>query len=137
MYLVGLLSIIGMTFLAARGMNYWWYVLPTLLMGIGSGAMGAANQTQAMLDVPASSGGTAGGVLQTGQRMSTAIGIALVTAIFFSARGTLHPDGTGGHWYFGLVVAFAVISAIIFIDLLIVLVFWRKGIKEKAAASQS
>lgn len=130
MYLVGLLGIIGMTFLAEQGMNYWWYVIPTLLMGIGSGAMGAANQTQAMLDVPASSGGTAGGVLQTGQRMSTAIGIALVTAVFFAARGPLQPDGTGGQWHFGLIIAFTVISAILFVDMLICLVFWRKGIAE-------
>ncbi|MCI5825894.1 MAG: MFS transporter [Arcanobacterium sp.] len=132
LYLVGLLGMIGLTFLAAQGMNYWWYLLPTLLLGIGGGAMGAANQTQAMLDVPASSGGTAGGVLQTGQRMATAIGIALVTAVFFNARGVMAPDGSGAHWFFGIAIALSVISAIIFVDLLITFVFWRKGVREKA-----
>ncbi|MDK6690025.1 hypothetical protein QP246_11375, partial [Aerococcus urinae] len=58
-----------------------------MLFGFGQGAMGAANQTQAMLDVPVEHGGIAGGITQTAQRITTAIGNAVMTAVFFAVVG--------------------------------------------------
>ena len=127
MYLFGLLGCIAMTYFAFHGASFWWYIFPTLFMGVAGGALGAANQTQAMLDVPASSGGTAGGVLQTGQRMSTAIGIAIVTAVFFAARGPVDATTSAPHWYLGLIAAFSLIAFIILVDILIAARFWYLG----------
>ena len=129
LYAAGLLGCIGVTYLVYLGYSWWWFVPPTLLMGLGGGAMGSANQTQAMLDVPASSGGTAGGVLQTGQRMATAIGIAIITAVFFAVRGPVPARAAtaGVHWYVGISAAFAVSAAIILVAMVIALRFLRKG----------
>ncbi|XCB30389.1 MFS transporter [Arcanobacterium hippocoleae] len=129
--ILGILGTAGAIWITLYGVSYWWITVPMIIMGAGQGTMGPANQTQAMLDVPKAHGGTAGGILQTGQRMATAIGNALVTAVFFSVQSTYgtSPDG----WYFGIYAAFGVIAIITVIALVISIVFWR----EKTAHSQN
>ncbi|MFP5022026.1 MFS transporter [Pseudonocardia phyllosphaerae] len=61
----------------------WAVAGPLLLAGAGGGLVIAPNQTLALSEIPRSSGGTAAGVLQTGQRIGTAIGLSLVGAVFF------------------------------------------------------
>lgn len=107
-----------------QGYSYWWLTISLMIMGIGQGAMGAANQTLAMVDVPASHGGTAGGVLQTGQRIATAIGNSLVTAVFFGVQGSAKFGGAS--WHFAISVAFALIAIITIIAMIIAIVFWRE-----------
>ncbi len=63
------------------------------LTGAGSGLVISPNQTLTLADVPRSVAGVAGGVLQTGQRVGSAVGVAAATAVFFSA---LAADGGGG-----------------------------------------
>ena len=53
----------------------------------------APERTLARSEIPHASGGTAGGVLQTGQRIGTAIGLSAVGAVFF---GRL--TASGGDW---------------------------------------
>ncbi|MDJ1133525.1 MFS transporter [Streptomyces iconiensis] len=62
----------------------WALVAPFLLAGLGSGLVISPNQTLALHSVPVAQGGAAGGVLQTGQRIGSAAGIAAVGAIFFA-----------------------------------------------------
>ena len=62
----------------------WWTAVPLLVAGIGSGLVISPNQTLTLANVPVQRAGTAGGVLQTGQRIGTAAGIALVGAVFYS-----------------------------------------------------
>jgi EmrB/QacA subfamily drug resistance transporter len=57
---------------------------PLLVAGLGSGLVIAPNQTLTLAEVPVRGGGSAAGVLQTGQRVGTAIGIAAVGSVFFS-----------------------------------------------------
>jgi MFS family permease len=61
--------------------------VPLLLTGVGSGFVIAPNQTITLSEVPVHGGGSAAGVLQTGQRIGSAIGVAAVTAIFFAEIG--------------------------------------------------
>ncbi|MEQ3552471.1 MFS transporter [Pseudonocardia nematodicida] len=56
---------------------------PLLVAGAGGGLVVAPNQTMALSEIPHTSGGTAGGVLQTGQRIGTALGLSAVGAVFF------------------------------------------------------
>lgn len=70
----------------------WWVALPLLLAGLGSGLVISPNVTLALQEVPVHQAGTAGGVLQTGQRLGTAAGIALVGALYF--RGLAAGDAT-------------------------------------------
>ncbi len=58
---------------------------PLFVMGLGSGAVITPNQALTLADVDPVVGGTAGGVLQTAQRVGLAIGQAVIGAVFFSA----------------------------------------------------
>ena len=55
-----------------------------LVTGAGSGMVISPNQTLTLAEVPRRVAGVAGGVLQTGQRVGSAVGVAAVTAVFFS-----------------------------------------------------
>jgi EmrB/QacA subfamily drug resistance transporter len=57
------------------------------LMGAGSGAIITPNQALSLMEVDPVAGSTAGGVLQTAQRIGLAIGQAVVGATFFAALG--------------------------------------------------
>jgi len=88
---VGLVAVdVVLSSVEGRGIG-WALALPLLVAGLGSGFVIAPNITLTLDDVPVEHAGTAGGVLQTGQRMGTAAGIALVGAVFFavSAGGDL------------------------------------------------
>jgi EmrB/QacA subfamily drug resistance transporter len=63
--------------------------LPLLVAGIGSGLVISPNQAITLSEVPPAGGGSAAGVLQTGQRLGSAIGIAAAGSTFFGslARG--------------------------------------------------
>lgn len=56
--------------------------------GLGNGNVVAPNQTLTLADVPVERGGSAGGVLQTAQRVGASVGIAVVAAVFFSNLGS-------------------------------------------------
>lgn len=82
----------------------WWLLGATLsLNGFGMGAVGSANQTLSLQDVPPEHGGTAGGIKQTVERIGAALGNALVTGVFF---------GVVAHgWEVAFASAFLVIAA--------------------------
>lgn len=66
----------------------WWLLAVTLaLNGFGMGAMGSANQTLSMEDVPPRHGGTAGGIKQTVERIGAALGNAVITGVLFGMVG--------------------------------------------------
>ncbi|WP_188195510.1 MFS transporter [Nonomuraea sp. SYSU D8015] len=59
--------------------------LPLLVAGMGSGLVISPNQAIALSEVPSAGGGSAAGVLQTGQRLGSAIGIAAAGSTFFGS----------------------------------------------------
>nr|WP_296070396.1 MFS transporter [uncultured Actinoplanes sp.] len=71
----------------------WAAALPLLLAGLGSGFVISPNQALTLSEVPVARAGSAGAVLQTGQRIGTAVGIAAVGALFFARLA-----GNGGDW---------------------------------------
>jgi EmrB/QacA subfamily drug resistance transporter len=58
---------------------------PLFLLGLGCGCVITPNQTLSLTDVDPHIGGSAGGVLQTGQRFGSAIGQAVIGSLFFAA----------------------------------------------------
>lgn len=86
--LVCVLAGFATTFVAARavpsGNTGWATALPLLLAGLGNGLVISPNQTLTLSQVPVRNAGTAGGLLQTGQRIGSAIGIAAVGSAFFA-----------------------------------------------------
>jgi MFS family permease len=62
----------------------WATLAPLLLGGLGSGLVIAPNQALTLAEVPVRRAGTAGGLLQVGQRIGAAVGIAAVGSVFFA-----------------------------------------------------
>jgi EmrB/QacA subfamily drug resistance transporter len=69
--------------------------VPLFVLGLGAGAVITPNQTLTLIDVDPVTGSTAGGVLQTSQRIGAAIGQAVVGAAFFAALPAAVDDLTG------------------------------------------
>lgn len=65
------------------GLTPWWLMLTMAFLGAGQGLVVSPNQTLTMLEVPPKDSGAAGGILQTGQRVGSSIGVAFITAAFF------------------------------------------------------
>ena len=102
---------------AVHGTGVGWALLaPLLVAGVGSGLVIAPNQTLALTDVPVAQGGTAGGVLQTGQRVGSAAGIAAVGAVFFARVAATH-DWSEALDY-GVLTALAFVLAALLVALL-------------------
>ncbi|SDZ67335.1 drug resistance transporter, EmrB/QacA subfamily [Asanoa ishikariensis] len=81
------LVILALHFVEGRGAGFAT-ALPLLCAGIGSGLVISPNQNLTLSQVPVAEAGSAGGVLQTGQRIGSAIGIAAIGAVFFSRLAT-------------------------------------------------
>jgi len=62
----------------------WAAAVPLLVAGVGSGLVITPNITLTLSQVPVRNAGTAGGVLQTGQRIGAAAGIAVTGGVFTS-----------------------------------------------------
>lgn len=82
----------------------WAVAAPLLLTGLGGGLVIAPNQTLTLAVVPPAQGGSAGGVLQTGQRIGSAVGIAAVGSVFFASLSAAHGDW-GAAFRHGLTVS--------------------------------
>ncbi|MBP0460185.1 MFS transporter [Streptomyces bomunensis] len=96
-----------------RGVG-WAMAAPLLFAGLGSGLVIAPNQTLTLSRVPVDTAGSAGGTLQTGQRVGSAIGIAAVGSVFFAQVGK---DGWGTAYDHGLVVSIAFVVAALIVAL--------------------
>jgi EmrB/QacA subfamily drug resistance transporter len=59
--------------------------LPLLIGGLGSGFVITPNVTLTLSEVPVRRAGVAGGVLQTGQRIGSAAGIAIAGSVYYGA----------------------------------------------------
>lgn len=109
--LVGLVATIGVMFLIAAGASVWWNAVTMSVLGVGMGAVTSAIQTLTLEDVPVGSGGTAGGIMQTGQRVGSAIGMAIIPGIWFT---TFDQGPAPAHAY-----AYAAIGGFVLIALLV------------------
>ena len=86
--IIGLLTTIGIIRMhAIAGWSPWWIALTLVALGVGQGIVVSPNQTLSLADVPLEYAGAAGGILQTGQRIGTSIGIAAITGITFRTAG--------------------------------------------------
>jgi EmrB/QacA subfamily drug resistance transporter len=86
------LTLLALHFVPGTGAG-WAAALPLLAAGVGSGLVISPNQTLTLSEVPVRRAGSAGAVVQTGQRIGTAVGIAAVGAVFFAQLAA-----NGGSW---------------------------------------
>lgn len=81
------------------------------VMGVGAGAIITPNQALTLMEVDPVTGSTAGGVLQTAQRIGLAIGQGVIGAVFFA---NLHGPGAAAGRY-GHALRAAVLAALAFV----------------------
>ncbi|GGP17075.1 MFS transporter [Nonomuraea glycinis] len=98
--IVGLAATMAATLLVPGPAVALATALPLLVAGLGSGLVISPNQAITLSEVPPEGGGSAAGVLQTGQRLGSAIGIAAAGSVFF---GSL-PEGWPTAFRHGLLV---------------------------------
>ena len=69
-----------------------WTALPLLIAGLGGGLVISPNLTLTLSQVPIERAGSAGGLLQTGQRIGTAAGIAVTGSVFYNQLASSRGD---------------------------------------------
>ena len=89
---LGYLGVILVVREAPAHLTGWALIPPLLVGGMGSGLVISPNQTLTLSEVPVAQGGTAGGLIQVGQRIGAAVGIAAVGSVFYAQLSASHGD---------------------------------------------
>lgn len=108
---LGLFLTIVVIYLETRGyLSIWWLMLTLSFVGLAQGSVISPNQALTLMDVPIDYAGSSGAIMQTGQRMGTSIGIAVITAAVF---GSLNLTG----WALATMIGFGVILLVIIVSI--------------------
>lgn len=109
---IGGLAVTDVVVGAVGGQGYVGAVIavPLLVAGTGSGLVIAPNRTLTLADVPPHRGGVAAGILQVGQRVGAAVGIACVGAVFFHVQSRAGSWADGLRWSLWTAIGFLVVA---------------------------
>ncbi|MFJ3597873.1 MULTISPECIES: MFS transporter [unclassified Streptomyces] len=78
------------------GISSWQMAVPLVVMGVGMGLIVAPLTDTVLSEVPREHAGSASGLINTVQQMGTALGLGLVSVVFFGAVGDrLAPAAVG------------------------------------------
>lgn len=114
-----LLSLLVAWMIGALGVSFWWLSATLVLNGLGMGIFGSVNQTLSMQDIPRAHGGTASGIKQTIERITTALGNAAITGLFFVVVADVS-------WVSGIAAAYAAIAVCLVVALVLGLIDRRQ-----------
>lgn len=105
--LLGLAGSIAVVLLHERvDLNVWWLLLSLSFIGVAQGAVISPNQALTLAEVPLDYAGSSGAILQTGQRIGTSVGIAMITAAVFASLAIWS-------WSIAVVIGFGLIAAVV------------------------
>lgn len=90
--------------------------LPLFVAGLGGGFVISPNQTLSLSKVPVKRAGSAGGVIQTGQRIGSAAGIAITGSVFYGSLASTKGDYAVAFRH-GVVVIVAFVAAALLLAL--------------------
>lgn len=111
--LVGLgLSVLVVVLHEAGHVSVWWLMVSLSFIGVAQGTVISPNQTLTLAEVPLDYAGSSGAIMQTGQRIGTAVGIAVITAATFSVLAV-------GSWSTAVAVGFGLISLVVLLALVV------------------
>ncbi len=99
----------------------WATLAPLLVGGLGAGLVISPNQALTLSEVPVERAGTAGGLLQVGQRIGAAVGIAAVGSVFFAQVAASQGDFASAFTH-GILVATGFLVAALVLAVVDVLV---------------
>ena len=108
----------------------WWMAPPLLIAGIGGGWVVAPNTTMTLRCVPVDMAGSAGGALQTGQRIGGAIGTAALPGVYYAL---LAMNGRDFATAAAISLAAAVVSVVVALG--VAIGEWRSGKRRNETAS--
>lgn len=109
--LFGLASSIAVVLLHERfGLSLWWLLLSLSFIGLAQGSVISPNQALTLMEVPLEYAGSSGAIMQTGQRIGTSVGIAMITAAVFASL-------TASSWSAAVVIGFGLIGLVVLLAL--------------------
>lgn len=107
--------------------SVWWLMLTLSFIGLAQGSVISPNQTLTLAEVPLEYAGSSGAIVQTGQRIGTSVGIAVITAAVFA---TLEFSS----WSVAVITGFGLIWLVVLVALGMGFKDLRDRRKGKAAA---
>lgn len=111
------------------GWSVWWLIATLSLLGVAQGFIVSPNQTLSLLEVPAHVSGVAGGVMQTGQRVGTSVGTALITSMLFGVAAA-------ANWNWAFIGAFGLIFCLVSIAMVVAILDVRGTRRAQARVPQ-
>lgn len=112
--LIGLGLSVAVAVLYEKGdLSVWWLLLTLSFIGLAQGFVISPNQTLTLADVPLAYAGSSGAIMQTGQRIGTSIGIAVITAAAFASLEA------SSSWTIAVMVSFGVIAFVTLLTLIV------------------
>ncbi|MGW7252642.1 MFS transporter [Streptomyces sp. NPDC054834] len=84
---LGVLIYIGEAHRYGQGIASWQMALPLVVMGVGMGLIVAPLTDAVLSEVPREHAGSASGLINTVQQMGNALGLGLVSVVFFGSIG--------------------------------------------------
>ncbi|WP_345637956.1 MFS transporter [Rugosimonospora acidiphila] len=87
---------------------------PLVLAGLGGGCVSNPNQAMTLAEVNVGRGSTAGGMLQTSQRLGSALGVAGVSTVFYALTSHAPAAGAAHRVVFGHAYASSIGIAVVF-----------------------
>ncbi|HET9032837.1 MAG TPA: MFS transporter [Dokdonella sp.] len=109
--LVGLAASIAVVLLHEQfGLSVWWLLLSLSFIGVAQGFVISPNQTLTLAEVPLEYAGSSGAIMQTGQRIGTSVGIAMITAAVFASLARWS-------WSIAVVIGFVLIALVVLVAL--------------------
>ena len=100
------LSIVVILLREWYGFNVWWLVFSLSFVGLAQGSVISPNQALTLEDVPLDYAGSSGAIMQTGQRIGTSVGIAMITAAVFASLAV-------SSWSTAVIIGFGLIALVI------------------------
>ncbi|SEC18522.1 drug resistance transporter, EmrB/QacA subfamily [Amycolatopsis tolypomycina] len=91
MVAAGLLAVALLAEVVPPAASGWAFALPLVFAGVGGGMVISPNTTLTLECVPVRMAGVAGGALQTGQRIGTAVGTVVLASVFGAVLGRGYP----------------------------------------------
>jgi hypothetical protein len=90
----------------AGHLGIWWLLLSLSFVGVAQGSVISPNQALTLAEVPLDYAGSSGAIMQTGQRIGTSVGIAVITAVVFGFLPTTS-------WSVAVTIGFSLIAVIV------------------------
>lgn len=110
------------------GLSVWWLMLSLAFVGLAQGSVISPNQALTLAEVPLEYAGSSGAIMQTGQRIGTSVGIAMITAaVFWSLEIS--------SWSTAVTIGFGLISCVVLIALAMAFKDQRDRNREEAHSS--